>query len=124
MGKSYSSGRQYCGPECDMDSKHALASKSGSKHASKSGHGQQTHASKSGVWSKFFQSQTLQELPMLSRVILNCQVTMIVMNSVSKLYEMSTISHEFTSHVLMPLSFLCRGFKGYKSLRSPFEGVL
>ena len=42
--------------------------------------------------------ETSQELQMLFSVTLNCQVTMIVMNSGSQLSEMSTISHKFTSH--------------------------
>ena len=34
---------------------------------------------------------------MISSVTLNCQVTVIVMNSDSQLSQMSTISHKFTS---------------------------
>ena len=45
--------------------------------------------------------KTSQELRMLSSDTLNCQVTMIVMNSGSQLSEMSAISHKLTSHVML-----------------------
>ena len=47
---------------------------------------------------------------MLSSVTLNCQVTMIVMNSGYQLSEMSTISHKFTSHVKSLYLYLVFGW--------------
>ena len=44
--------------------------------------------------------KTSQELQMLPSVTLNCQVTMIVMNSGIQMSEMSKISHKLTSPVM------------------------
>ena len=49
----------------------------------------------------------LYELQMISSVTLDCQVTVIVMNSDSQLSQMLTISHKFTSHVMSLSWSLC-----------------
>ena len=72
---------------------------------------------------------------MLSSVTLNCQVTMIGVNSGFQLSEMSTISHKFTGRVMclyLSLSLissclfetLIKCLKGHKSPGPLFEGVL